>query len=267
MSRLNALATLAASGRKLLIPYICCGDPSAALTVPLMHGIAAAGADVIELGIPFSDPMADGPVIQKASQRALAAGMTVKGVFRTVEEFRRKDPTTPVVLMGYANPVEAMGQDAFVAGAAAAGVDGLIIVDYPPDEEEGFYEKVKAAGMDPIFLVAPTTSKERLAMITQRASGFVYYVSLKGTTGSNKLDTADVSAHVAVLKEFTKLPVCVGFGVSTADQARAVAECSDGVVIGSALIKEIQSHLDDSVTHASQWLGRIRRAITLTKAE
>lgn len=264
MSRLSALPTLVASGRKLLIPYICCGDPSAALTVPLMHGIAAAGADVIELGIPFSDPMADGPVIQKASQRALAAGMTVKGVFRTVEEFRRKDPTTPVVLMGYANPLEAMGQDAFIAAAAAAGVDGLIIVDYPPDEEQAFYGRVKQAGMAPIFLVAPTTSSGRLKMITAQAAGFVYYVSLKGTTGSNKLDVADVKSHLSHVKEHTKLPVCVGFGVSNDEQAKALSECSDGVVIGSALIKEIQSHLDDSVTHASQWLGRIRRALAVS---
>ncbi|MDE2089370.1 MAG: tryptophan synthase subunit alpha [Gammaproteobacteria bacterium] len=240
MSRLrDCFAALRQAGRKALIPYITAGDPAPALTVPLMNALVAAGADVIELGVPFSDPMADGPVIQAACDRALAHRVNLPQVFDMVREFRRRDARTPVVLMGYLNPVEVMGYAAFAQAAARAGVDGVLTVDLPPEEAGDLIKELRAHAIDPIFLLAPTSSEERIARICAAASGFVYYVSLKGVTGSAKLDVAAVADKLARIRARTDLPIGVGFGIQDAESAARVAAVADAVVVGSALVRRI----------------------------
>ena len=241
MSRISqSFERLRAQGRKALIPFITAGDPDAALTLPLMHTLVEAGADIIELGVPFSDPMADGPTIQRASERALAKGMTMRKVLAVVAEFRKTNAATPVVLMGYANPVEAMGVERFGAAAQEAGVDGVLVVDYPPEESAEFSAAMKSRGLDPIFLLAPTSTEERIAGTAKVASGYVYYVSLKGVTGSAALDVDAVAARLPAIREKTGLPVGVGFGIRDAETAGKIARIADAVVIGSRIIEEIE---------------------------
>lgn len=263
MSRIAAtFETLRANGRKALIPYVTAGDPYADGTVDIMLAMARAGADVIELGVPFSDPMADGPVIQKASERALAKGIGMPQVLQIVRDFRASDAKTPVVLMGYANPVERYGVDAFVADAAAAGVDGVLVVDYPPEECEAFAGKLRAHGLDMIFLLAPTSTEQRIREVGRIASGYVYYVSLKGVTGAGHLDTAAVAEMVPRIKQHVKLPVGVGFGIRDAQTARAVAAVSDAVVIGSALVQLLEARDRPGVAPAAaDFIGGIRAAL------
>jgi tryptophan synthase alpha chain len=263
MSRIAAtFARLGAEGRKALIPYVTAGDPYADVTVELMLAMAQAGADVIELGVPFSDPMADGPVIQKASERALAKGITLTHVLEIVRDFRRQDDATPVVLMGYANPVERFGLTRFVAEAKAAGVDGVLIVDYPPEESEVFAAALKGQGLDPIFLLAPTSTDERVARIGQLASGYVYYVSLKGVTGAGHLNTAAVAEAVPRIRTHVSVPVGVGFGIRDGVTARAVGDVSDGVVIGSKLVELLEAQPRDNVASAgAAFIHEIRAAL------
>jgi tryptophan synthase alpha chain len=242
MSRIPAtFAALRANQRKALIPFMTAGDPAPEFTVPLMHAVVQAGADVIELGVPFSDPMADGPTIQRSSERALKHGVGLKQVIAMVADFRRSNDTTPVVLMGYANPIEAMGTKVFAAQAKAAGVDGVLVVDYPPEECVDFSASVSAAGIDPIFLLSPTSSAERIQKVVALARGYIYYVSLKGVTGAAHIDTAEVQGMVARIKGRTDLPVGVGFGIRDGETARRVAACADAVVIGSRIVQEIES--------------------------
>ena len=233
------------AGRKALIPYITAGDPSPELTVPMLHALVAAGADVIELGVPFSDPMADGPVIQKACERALAQGMTPRRVLELVREFRQIDAQTPLVLMGYLNPIERMGHAAFVAAARDAGVDGVLTVDLPPEEAAEPIELMNAAGIAPIFLVAPTSSVERIRRTAQLAQGYLYYVSLKGVTGSAALNVAEVAEKLATIRACTDLPLGVGFGIKDPPTAAAVARIADAVVVGSALVARMHELADD----------------------
>lgn len=246
MSRIPAtLAALQAQGRKALIPYVTAGDPYADVTPQVMQALADGGADIIELGVPFSDPMADGPVIQKAGERALARGVGMVQVLDMVRGFRRANPATPVVLMGYANPVERYdqkhGAGAFIRDAAQAGVDGLLVVDYPPEECEAFAAQLKAAGLDLIFLLAPTSTDARMAQVGRVASGYVYYVSLKGVTGAGHLDTAAVAEMLPRIRAHVSVPVGVGFGIRDAASARAVGEVADAVVIGSRLIQILEA--------------------------
>jgi tryptophan synthase alpha chain len=215
------------------------GDPSPGETVPLMQALVEAGADLIELGVPFSDPMADGPVIQAAGERALANGVALHDVLEIVARFRQLDPDTPVLLMGYLNPIEAMGYDAFAEAAAAAGVDGVLTVDLPPEESTELLSALDRSGLDPIFLTAPTTRDERLERIARAARGFIYYVSLKGVTGSDALDTAGVREKLEKLRALTSLPLGVGFGISTPEAAARVGALADGVVVGSALVRRV----------------------------
>ena len=232
-------------GRKALIPYITAGDPRPELTVPMLHALVAAGADIIELGVPFSDPMADGPVIQKACERALAQGMTPRRVLELVREFRQIDAQTPLVLMGYLNPIERMGHAAFVAAARDAGVDGVLTVDLPPEEAAEPIELMNAAGIAPIFLVAPTSSVERIRRTAQLAQGYLYYVSLKGVTGSAALNVAEVAEKLATIRACTDLPLGVGFGIKDPPTAAAVARIADAVVVGSALVARMHELADD----------------------
>jgi tryptophan synthase alpha chain len=257
MSRIAAtFAALHARGRKALIPYVTAGDPFADATADIMVAMAKAGADVIELGVPFSDPMADGPVIQKASERALAKGVGMPQVLQAVRAFRARDDKTPVVLMGYANPIERYGVDRFVADAKAAGVD------YPPEECEAFAATLRAAGLDLIFLLAPTSTEQRIREVGRIASGYVYYVSLKGVTGAGHLDTAAVADMVPRIKQHVQLPVGVGFGIRDAQTARAVAAVSDAVVIGSALVQLLETRDRGHVAAAAaDFIGGIRAAL------
>ena len=242
MSRIQSrFAGLRAARRKALIMFVTAGDPDPALTVPLMHGLVEAGADILELGVPFSDPMADGPVIQRASERALAKGVRLRDVLDMVRRFRARDGDTPIVLMGYANPIEAMGVDAFVVAASAAGVDGLIVVDYPPEECEEFAALARRHDIDPIFLLAPTSTDQRVAEVARVGSGFLYYVSLKGVTGAGHLDVDAVLARLPKIRAATQLPIGVGFGIRDAESARKVARSADAVVIGSRIIQEIEA--------------------------
>jgi len=227
-------------GRKALIPFFTAGDPEPAFTVPIMHTLVEAGADIIELGVPFSDPMADGPTIQRASERALAQGTSLRGVLGMVEAFREKDGSTPVVLMGYANPVEAMGHPHFCELAKACGVDGVLIVDYPPEESAEFAERLNRYGIDPIFLLSPTTPEARVKQVAAVARGYVYYVSLKGVTGAAHLDLTDVARRLPVLRHHLRVPIGVGFGIRDAASAKAVAELADAVVVGSRIVEEIE---------------------------
>jgi tryptophan synthase alpha chain len=263
MSRIAAtFARLAAEGRKALIPYVTAGDPFADITVDLMHGMARAGADVIELGVPFSDPMADGPVIQRASERALSRNISTADVLAMVARFRQTDNTTPVVLMGYANPVERYGPDRFVDDARAAGVDGVLVVDYPPQECEAFAARLRAAEMDPIFLLAPTSTDARMADVGRIATGYVYYVSLKGVTGAGNLDTDAVARMVPRIRSHVSVPVGVGFGIRDADTAVAVARVSDAVVIGSRIIQLLENEPRERVVPvAAGFIAEIRAAL------
>ncbi|AKM31913.1 tryptophan synthase subunit alpha [Pandoraea faecigallinarum] len=267
MSRIQAtFQALQAQGKKGLIPFITAGDPEPGWTVKLMHALADHGADVIELGVPFSDPMADGPVIQRASERALARGVSLAEVLGYVATFRQTNDRTPVVLMGYANPIEAMGLDAFAERAAKAGVDGVLVVDYPPEEADGFAGAVRAHGIDPIFLLAPTSTDARIAAVARQASGYLYYVSLKGVTGAASLDTASVAAKIPQIKAQARLPVGVGFGIRDAETARAVANVADAVVIGSAIVQLLENTPRDlegqnAVKSLAEFIGGIRQAL------
>ncbi len=267
MSRIQqAFARLNAEGRKALIPFITAGDPDAALTLPLMHTLVEAGADVIELGVPFSDPMADGPTIQRASERALARGMTLRKVLQLVVDFRQTDKQTPVVLMGYANPIEAMGLEKFATVAAAAGVDGVLVVDYPPEEAEKFGAAMQAQGMDPIFLIAPTSTAERIAQVAKIASGYVYYVSLAGVTGSGALNVDAVAERLPAIRDKTGLPVGVGFGIRDAATAARIAAFADAVVVGSRIIEEIEkSTAETACANVKALVAAIRRGVDEVK--
>ena len=245
MSRIkDCFTALEAAGRKALIPYITAGDPAPEVTLPLMHDLVAAGADIIELGIPFSDPMADGPVIQLAMERALAHNVSLEQVLDMVRRFREDDDKTPVVLMGYLNPVERMGYAVFAKAAASAGVDGILTVDLPPEEAQDVLPVFKAQGLDSIFLLSPTTTKERARLICEQASGYVYYVSLKGVTGSSALNVTEVANRLDMLRTVTDLPIGVGFGIRDGESAAAVAKVADGVVVGSVLVNQIADHAD-----------------------
>jgi len=263
MSRIAAtFAKLRDQGRKALIPYVTAGDPYADATVPIMAALVQGGADVIELGVPFSDPMADGPVIQKASERALRLGIGMAQVLDYVREFRRLDDATPIVLMGYANPIERYGAERFVADAAEAGVDGVLVVDYPPEECEGFAAALRARGLDPIFLLAPTSTQHRMKQVARIASGYVYYVALKGVTGAGHLDTQAVATMLPLIKALVPLPVGVGFGIRDAQSARAVAAVADAVVIGSALVELLQTCERHAVAaRAGEFIASIRSAL------
>jgi tryptophan synthase alpha chain len=267
MSRIQAtLAALKSSGRKALIPYVTAGDPFADSTPQIMQALADGGADIIELGVPFSDPMADGPVIQKASERALSRGIGAPQVLAMVQAFRVHNQTTPVVLMGYANPVERYdqreGEGAFVRDAKAAGVDGLLVVDYPPEECEDFAARLKAAGLDLIFLLAPTSTEQRMQQVGRIASGYVYYVSLKGVTGAGHLDTAAVAQMVPRIRQHVSVPVGVGFGIRDAVTARAVSQVADAVVIGSRLIEILETQTRENAPAAARgFMAEIRAAL------
>jgi tryptophan synthase alpha chain len=248
MSKIQAtFERLQAQGRKALIPFITAGDPDPSLTVSLMHTLVEAGADIIELGVPFSDPMADGPTIQRASERALLKGVSLRKVLGMVANFRADDNETPVVLMGYANPIEAMGVDTFAAAAYDAGVDGVLVVDYPPEESVEFAQAMRAHALDPIFLLAPTSTDARISQVGALASGYVYYVSIKGVTGAATLDVAAVAARIPEIRSRTGVPVGVGFGIRDAATAGAVAAIADAVVVGSRIIEEIEKSTSDNV--------------------
>ena len=267
MSRIQTtFDQLKAQGRKALIPYVTAGFPFADITPALMHGMVDAGADIIELGVPFSDPMADGPVIQKAGEKALGLGVGMVQVLDHVREFRKRNTTTPVVLMGYANPVERYDQKhsagAFVRDAAAAGVDGVLVVDYPPEECEAFAASLREHGMDLIFLLAPTSTDERMAQVSRVASGYVYYVSLKGVTGSGALDTAAVEQMLPRIRKHVHIPVGVGFGIRDAATAQAIGKVADAVVIGSRIIQLIEDQEHAKVVPITiDFLRGIRKAL------
>jgi tryptophan synthase alpha chain len=258
------------AGRAALIPYIAAGDPSPAATVPLMHALVKAGADILELGVPFSDPMADGPVIQRAAERAIAQGVGLRDVLAMVAEFRRQDADTPVVLMGYANPIERMGQAAFADAAQAAGVDGVLSVDYPPEEIDEFAGLLDARGIAPIFLLAPTSTEARIQAMAKVARGYVYYVSLKGVTGTGTVDTDDVARRLQDIRRHISIPLGVGFGIRDADTASRIARVADAVVIGSKLIETMETAVKGApadqqaglaVRAAGDWLAGIRQAL------
>jgi tryptophan synthase alpha chain len=270
MSRLAGLfATLKEQRRKALIPYVVAGDPSPSGTVRLLHRLVAAGADVLEIGVPFSDPMSEGLVIQLGHERALANGMTLRGVLDVVSEFRRDNTDTPVVMMGYTNPIERFGYSEFAKASAAAGVDGLITVDLPPEEVGRLDEALLQVAIDNIFLISPTTSDERIKTIVAPARGFIYCVAVKGVTGSGQLNVEEVAERVSVIRNLTDLPVAVGFGIKDADSAKRVAQVADAVVVGSALIDEMvrcsQAHaeLEEIQIHeaAVQLMERIRAGV------
>jgi tryptophan synthase alpha chain len=271
MSRIQAVfEALKSQGRKALIPYVMAGDPYPDATVEVLLAMAKAGADVIEFGVPFSDPMADGPVIQAAGERALAKGIGLPQVFDFVRGFRRSNDTTPIVLMGYANPIERYDQrreeGAFVRDAKAAGVDGVLVVDYPPEESEVFAARMRAAELDPIFLLAPTSTEQRIKDVARIATGFVYYVSLKGVTGSGAIDTQAVAQAVPRIRAHVTIPVGVGFGIRDAETAKAVAAVSDAVVIGARIVKLLESQTRDNVASAGgAFIAEIRAALDSLK--
>ncbi|MBK7334569.1 MAG: tryptophan synthase subunit alpha [Betaproteobacteria bacterium] len=262
-NRIDAAFTrLRAAGRTALIPYVTTGDPSLEATLDVMRALVMGGADVIELGVPFSDPMADGPVIQRASERALANGTGLKDVLAVVRAFRDRNATTPIVLMGYANPIEAMGLGVFADRARDAGVDGVLVVDYPPEEAGDFAKQLDDRGIAPIFLVAPTTPEPRIDAVAALARGYVYYVSLKGVTGAGHIDTAEVARKVAEIRRHVKLPVGVGFGIRDAASAQAIAAHADAVVIGSRIIQEIEGGpAAGAAERAGAWIATIRSAL------
>ncbi|MGH8687677.1 MAG: tryptophan synthase subunit alpha [Burkholderiales bacterium] len=263
MSRIRAVFDgLHQAGRKALIPYITAGDPSLAMAVPLMHALVEAGANIIELGVPFSDPMADGPVIQRSGERALRNGVGLGDVLGMVRAFRQQDSRTPLVLMGYANPIEAMGVEHFVRRAREAGVDGVIVVDYPPEECVQFAALAKENGIDPIFLLAPTSTDRRIEEVGRVGGGFLYYVSLRGVTGAGHLDLDDVAARIPKIRAATRLPIGVGFGIRDAQSARRVAQTADAVVIGSRIIQEIEAAgAEHALARVKALLRPIREAL------
>ena len=260
----SCFSHLAESNKKALIPYITAGDSNPSITVPLMHKMVESGADIIELGIPFSDPMADGPTIQLACERALVHNTSLRDVIEMVAEFRNTDENTPIVLMGYLNPVEAMGYSEFAKAASSVGIDGLLTVDLPPEEAESLTTILKENGIDPIFLLSPTTTRERIKKIADAGSGYLYYVSLKGVTGSSALNVDEVAENVAAIKSISTLPVGVGFGIKDAESASSVSAVSDGVIVGSAIVKIIENNPDDADTILSkigELLASMRKAM------
>lgn len=265
MSRIaDCFAALRERKRTALVPFITAGDPEKEVTVALMHTLVEQGADIIELGVPFSDPMADGPVIQRASERALAHHTSLRDVLAMVAQFRDQDNQTPVVLMGYLNPIEIMGYQTFADAAQQAGVDGVLTVDLPPEEGDEFLPAMRAHGLDPIYLLAPTSTAERIARLTGSASGFVYYVSLKGVTGAANLDVVAVSARLEQIRASTDLPVGVGFGIKDAATARAMGEIADAVVVGSAIVSLVEQHVGDAAAIRAAvggLVGEIRAAL------
>ena len=263
MSRIQSkFAELKKQNRKALIPFVTAGDPKPATTVPLMHALVAAGADVIELGVPFSDPMADGPVIQRASERALLNHVGLRDVLQMVADFRKTDTVTPVVLMGYGNPIEAMGWEVFAKRCAEVGVDGALTVDFPPEESHDAFEHLQAHGIDPIFLIAPTTNEARIKLVAKLARGYVYYVSLKGVTGAGNLDLGAIAAKIPQLRKHISVPIGVGFGIRDAETARAVAALCDGVVVGSRIVQEIESSKENQLLdNVSRLVKELRVAI------
>jgi tryptophan synthase alpha chain len=263
MSRISAtFDKLRAAEKKALIPFVTAGDPNAQLTTAIMHGLVEGGANIIELGVPFSDPMADGPTIQRSSERALKQGVSLRDVLQIVSQFRQTDQQTPVVLMGYANPIEAIGYAEFAQQAQAVGVDGVLVVDYPPEESHELTKQLKASGLDSIFLLAPTTLETRMDEVARTASGYVYYVSLKGVTGAKTLDLSEVAEKIPRIRAHVDLPIGVGFGIRDGKTARAVADLSDAVVIGSRLVEEIeQAAPEDVVARASALISEIRQAL------
>jgi tryptophan synthase alpha chain len=263
MSRLAAkFDSLRKQGRKALIPFVTAGDPDPKLAVPVMHALAKAGADVIELGVPFSDPMADGPVIQRSSERALKHGVSLRDVLGYVAEFRKTDRDTPVVVFGYANPIEAMGLERFADAVKQADADGVLVVDYPPEEAQPLVRLLDARGIDTIFLLSPTTTDDRLAQVAKLGRGYLYYVSLRGVTGAATIDLTDVAARVKHVRGFAKLPVGVGFGIRDAATAKAIATFADAVVVGSALIQAMEKVQPDKVTaEVTRFIQPIRAAL------
>jgi tryptophan synthase alpha chain len=263
MSRIAArFDQLRRAKRKALIPYITAGDPHPSITVPLLRGLVEAGADIVELGVPFSDPMADGPVIQRSGERALKHGVGLADVLKLVTDFRKADDATPIVLMGYANPIEAMGTAQFLRAAKAAGIDGVIVVDYPPEECAEFSAAAKEHDIDPIFLLAPTSTDKRIHEVARCGSGYIYYVSLRGVTGAAHLDLSDVAARIPKIRAATKLPIGVGFGIRDAESARRVAQSADAVVIGSRIIQEIEGGApEQAVARVKNFLRPIREAM------
>jgi tryptophan synthase alpha chain len=263
MSRIQSkFAALKSQGRKALIPFVTAGDPNPALTVPLMHGLVAAGADVIELGVPFSDPMADGPVIQRASERALKHKVGLRDVLQLVADFRSSDNVTPVVLMGYGNPIEAMGWGKFAERCAEVGVDGVLTVDFPPEESHEAFEHLQKHGIDPIFLLAPTTNEARIRLVAKLARGYVYYVSLKGVTGAGNIDLSAITEKMPQLRKHISIPIGVGFGIRDAQTAQAVAALCDGVVVGSRIVQEIENSNEQQVVeNVSRLVTELRHAI------
>jgi len=263
MSRIQTVfESLKQHKRKALIPFFTAGDPSPQLTVPLLHALVEAGADVIELGVPFSDPMADGPTIQRASERALKHNVSLRDVLGMVAEFRKTNASTPVVLMGYGNPIEAMGWETFAKRAAEVGVDGVLTVDFPPEESHEAFAHLEVHGLDPIFLLAPTTSDERIAEVAKLARGYVYYVSLKGVTGAGHLDLDAIAEKLPHLRKYISLPIGVGFGIRDAATALAVARLCDGVVVGSRVVQEVENSKEqDVVTNVGKLVKELRQAI------
>jgi tryptophan synthase alpha chain len=265
MSRISqCFENLEAEGRTALIPYITAGDPEPWVTVPLLHALVDAGADIIELGVPFSDPMSDGPVIQKACERALRNDVTLNNVLDMVAQFREKNTETPIVLMGYANPIEAMGYEAFADKAKQAGVDGVLTVDMPTEESDDFLPLMQKKGIDNIFLVAPTTTEDRMKKVAEYARGFIYYVSIKGVTGTSSVNVDDVKTKLDILSEQTDLPLGVGFGIRDGKTAAKVAGIADAVVVGSTLVRCIEEHqerLDDLPAALAALLAEMRHAI------
>lgn len=267
MGRIEAaFERLRGADRRAFIPFVTGGDPSPAATVPVMHALVEGGADVIELGMPFSDPMADGPVVQRSSERALKHGVGLKDVLGYVRDFRVRDDRTPVVLMGYANPIERMGLATFVAAARDAGVDGVLIVDYPPEESADWLRALEGSGIAPIFLLSPTSSEERIARVAAVARGYIYYVSLKGVTGATNLDARDVEAMLARIRAKTGIPVGVGFGVRDGATARRVAAVADAVVVGSRIVQALADAPAGDVTRIARDLASEFRAAMDEKA-
>jgi tryptophan synthase alpha chain len=268
MSRIDAAFDRTRRDRRAaLIPFVTAGDPAPAQTVAVMHALVAGGADVIELGVPFSDPMADGPVIQRSSERALKHGVSLKDVLAYVQEFRRGNSATPVVLMGYANPIERMGLEAFVKAAKASGVDGVLIVDYPPEESAPWLQALEGSGIAPIFLLSPTSSDARIELVARVAKGYIYYVSLKGVTGAANIDTAAVEAMIKRIRMHTRVPVGVGFGIRDGATARKVGAVADAVVIGSRIVQDLSEVAPEAAPELARVLLReFRDALEGAKA-
>lgn len=264
MSRIaQCLAQLKAQNKKALVPYLVAGDPTVDVTVPMMHALVAAGANIIELGVPFSDPMAEGPTIQLAHERALEHNVSLRDTLALVKEFRTNDADTPVVLMGYANPIEVMGYQTFAKAAAEAGVDGVLTVDMPPEEAVDFHAELKPHELDSIYLIAPTTARERIQRISELASGYLYYVSLKGVTGAGNLDVASVRDKVAEIKAITDLPLCVGFGIKDAESAQRITQFAEGAVVGSALVDRMSTAqtVEQAINNTQPFMQSLRDAI------